>query len=285
MNLTDKFITAIAITICILITAGCGETDMNKTLLLQTDSISEKDWDALSRKKIYFGHMSVGFNIIDGINNLMKDNPKIRLDLRESTDMSAINTGTFMHSRNGKNGNPGSKIDAFISTIENGVGQKTDIAFFKFCYVDFNQNTDVKSLFNYYTSAMNRLRKKYPDLRILHATVPLTTEGETLKITDKLKDIIKSIMGRQGNSRLNMLSNIKRNEFNSLLMKEYGKDAIIDIAGYESTGPDGKKYIKNNAGTEYQSMVPEYTYDGGHLNETGKKAVADKFLTQLVKIQ
>jgi len=33
--------------------------------------------EKLSQKKIYFGHQSVGFNIIDGIKDIMKENPQI----------------------------------------------------------------------------------------------------------------------------------------------------------------------------------------------------------------
>ena len=40
------------------------------------DSVSKKNWDWLSNKKIYFGHQSVGFNIIDGIKDIMSENKK-----------------------------------------------------------------------------------------------------------------------------------------------------------------------------------------------------------------
>ena len=71
-------------------------------------------------------------------------------------------------------------------------------------------------------------------------------------------------------------NNINRNQFNEILRKEYeGKAPIFDLAKIESTYPDGK--------TSY-SMVPDYTYDGGHLNETGRKKAAEQLLVLLANI-
>ena len=52
-------------------------------------------WEKLSQKKIYFGHQSVGFNIIDGIKDLMKENPQIKLNIIETTDQSDFKSGLF----------------------------------------------------------------------------------------------------------------------------------------------------------------------------------------------
>jgi len=270
--------------IAVVILTGCRDTTMKPSSLpLQTDSISKKDWNKLSEKKIYFGHMSVGYNILDGVKDIMVKKPIIKLSIQETVDTSSFKNGFFAHSRNGKNGDPKSKIDAFVKTMENGMGKKVNIAFFKFCYVDFNENSDVKDIYNYYKTAINRLKKKYPKVTILHATAPLTTEGELLK--DKVKDIIKKIIGRATSVEKNALSNIKRNEYNVYLIKEYGKGSIIDIAQFESMRPDGKQYTSKNSGAEHLSMIPAYTSDGGHLNEEGRILVADKLLAQLVKIR
>ncbi len=252
---------------------------------LLTASIQEKEWKALSGKKIYFGHQSVGYDIIAGIKDIMDKNRKVSLNIKETVDMTGCTNGVFAHSPNGENGDLRSKIDAFVKTMEGGMGQQADIAFFKFCFVDFNETTGIKELFNYYRSAMKGLKKKYPNITILHATVPLTTEGELLGVKDKAKDLIKIILGRTTGAEKNAMANIKRNEYNAALIKEYGRASIIDIALYESTGPDGKLYTGNNAGSEHASLVPAYTYDGGHLNETGKRIIADKFLAQLVRMR
>jgi len=63
-----------------------------------------------------------------------------------------------------------------------------------------------------------------------------------------------------------------------LLNKYKGKESIFDIAKIQSTFPDGTRSIFTKDGKTYYSMVPEYSYDGGHLNELGRKKVAEQLL-------
>ena len=64
-----------------------------------------------------------------------------------------------------------------------------------------------------------------------------------------------------------------------MLKKEYeDKEPILDIAKIESTFPNGTRSLFTKDGKTYYSMAPEYTYDGSHLNETGRKKVAEQLL-------
>ena len=54
-------------------------------------------------EKIYFGHQSVGFNIMAGVKDLMKGNPQIKLNIVETTNESDFKVGLFAHSRVGEN--------------------------------------------------------------------------------------------------------------------------------------------------------------------------------------
>jgi len=90
-------------------------------------------------------------------------------------------------------------------------GQKADIAFFKFCYVDINAHTDVKKLSNSYKNAMKILRDKYPKTTFVHCTVPL------MRKTGSLKLFIKTMLGKD-----DTWHNIARNEYNELIRNEYG---------------------------------------------------------------
>jgi lysophospholipase L1-like esterase len=53
------------------------------------------------------------------------------------------------------------------------------------------------------------------------------------------------------------------------------------MAAVESTYPDGRPCTFRVAGRTYESLVPEYTTDGGHLNERGRRAVAAQLLVFL----
>ncbi|MBW2608023.1 MAG: hypothetical protein JRD05_10355 [Deltaproteobacteria bacterium] len=70
-----------------------------------------------------------------------------------------------------------------------------------------------------------------------------------------------------------------------MLRKEYdGKEPVFDIAKIESTFPNGTRCSFTKDGKTYYSMVPEYTYDSGHLNETGRKKVAEQLLILLAQL-
>ena len=79
--------------------------------------------------------------------------------------------------------------------------------------------------------------------------------------------------------------NILRNEYNETLRKEYvNKGTLFDLAEIESTFPDGSRStFKRNRKLHY-SLVPEYTYDGSHLNEIGRKKVAEQLLIFLATL-
>jgi len=60
-----------------------------------------------------------------------------------------------------------------------------------------------------------------------------------------------------------------RGEFNRLLRERYAEDPIFDLAAVTSTYPDGRRETFTLDGKTYESLVPAYTDDGGHLNAVG----------------
>jgi len=59
--------------------AGCSEKpktmDISRAALALVRQIPEDSWKRLAERRIYFGHQSVGFNILDGIGDLRKSLP------------------------------------------------------------------------------------------------------------------------------------------------------------------------------------------------------------------
>lgn len=231
-------------------------------------TISQERWGKLANKKIYFGHQSVGYNIIDGVETILKNNPNIKINIKEGNKLIIFEKPVFAHSKNGQNGDPKSKIDAFYKIIDERLGGNVDISGFKFCYVDFNKNTDIEDIFEYYKLKMNIISQKYPNTEIIHCTVPLLT------IQKGPKAWVKKIL----NKSIGIEDNIARQQFNELLVKEYSDQSIFDLAKYESTYPnmDREFTIVNNK--KYFAMVPDYTNDGGHLSTKGKYHIASQFL-------
>lgn len=220
----------------------------------------------VAEKRIYFGHQSVGLNIIDGIHDILKDHQGVELKMVKTTDPAVLNSPVFAHSMIGENEDPVSKINDFVRSMDSGLGGKAEIAFFKFCYVDITRSTDVEKIFSAYKSALQRLKEKYPHTKFVHLTAPLSLS------LPSLKGWIKGVLGREDN-------NIKKNAFNAMLRREYGGSGLLfDVAAIESTHPDGRKASFTSSGTTYDSLVPNYTNDDGHLNETGRKIMAAQLL-------
>jgi hypothetical protein len=254
-----------------------GAMEQKKTTFSNLQEVPDKTWETLSKKKIYFGHQSVGLNILNGVQDLMKEHTKIKLNIVETTDSKAFNTGILAHSRVGRNLDPKVKIADFSGILEDGLGKKSDIAALKFCYLDMTKKTDIPKLFEDYKAEIERLKKKYPDLTIVHYTAPLTVSKTSWKTR------LKKILGKKEFWEFD--DNIKRNQYNQLLKEQYqGKDPILDIAEIESTKPDGSRQSFKLNGVTYYSMFPGYTKDGGHLNEIGRKKVAEHFVLLLTNL-
>ena len=263
--------------ILILILAGCGGNNVE----IKTDDISIADVStdallALSKKTIYFGHQSVGFNILDGIEAVIAEDGRISTNAKETTNPEDLTGAVFAHFRAGENTKPESKITDFKEKLNNDIGTSTDIAFLKLCYVDFSASTDSSAVFENYRSTFKDLKERHPDTTFVHLTAPLTT------IQSGPKAWAKRLLGRD---LYGIEDNVKRQEYNELIRQAYsGKEPLFDIAEIESTRPDGTRIEMDYKGYTYYAMYPNYTSDGGHLNESGGKLVAAELIKVLADI-
>ena len=233
-----------------------------------TENIPSEALRKLAQAKIYFGHQSVGFNILEGLELIKQGDEKLKLQVIRISKPEELSHPMLAHGVVGENSDSHSKIAAFAGFMDKGMGNRADIALFKLCYVDIHRGIDADKVFAEYRAALADLKKKYPRVRFVHATVPLTVTEPAWKRMGK------SLLGKEDN-------NIRRQRYNELLRKEYGgKEPVFDIAAAESTFPDGSRSTFEQGGMTYYSLVPSYSYDGGHLNEQGERAVA----RELVKV-
>lgn len=265
----------ITLLLCATLLACQGQETDNKELNMTADNI-QQDLETLAKSRIYFGHMSVGANIIDGIKELQTRAGKTSLNIIERGAMDNLPDNFLLHSPVGENSKPLSKCIDFKSVIQTELKDKIDYALFKFCYIDFNENTDVEALFADYTKIMNELIADYPDITFIHVTAPLRSVGSGMGVW------VREMLGRENRSKIN---NIQRNRFNQLIHSTYGDQPILDLAAAESTYPDGGRHTFKYRGDEvYYALIEEYTNDGGHLNDTGKRKVAADFIARLAEI-
>ena len=256
---------------------GCNEkVSVNENINLPSiKDVTDSAWQNLSKQRIYFGHQSVGDNILEGINSLMADNEKIKLDIKNYNDMETFAFPVFSQSYIGKNEDIDSKLQEFSKNISGIKGGQLDIAFMKLCFWDIKRYSDVNEIFEKYKKAMSELKNDYPNTKFIYLTIPLMSHSNS--IIDNLKRLIRPDNGD--------LDNIKRNELNKLIVHEYkGKEPLFDIALIESTRPDGKRAVFLYAGKEYYYLPDEYTNDGGHLNKYASKYVAEQLLIMLANI-
>jgi len=274
-----KILTFLISLFCIISCHG-GDMEESRLIYNKVEDIPAEAWKELSKKKIFFGHQSVGNNIINGIKDILNDNPNIDFNIMEISKPVELKEGVFAHTNNlGKNEDPQSKINAFASYMENGMGKNTDFTFLKFCFVDIDKKTDINKLFNDYKIKMAELKKKFPETTIIHFTVPLLKKSES-----SFKTWIKGFFGKSDGFFANA-HNIKRNQFNSLILNEYaGKEPVFDLAALESAYPDGSRETFIEKGEKYYSLAPAYTDDGGHLNKEGREIIAEQLLIFLVNL-
>lgn len=232
-------------------------------------SSATNDWHALASRRIYFGHQSVGQNLLDGVRQVAGN-----LRLTEGDTAAALQQPGIVHSRVGQNHDPRSKIDAFAAAMRNGLGNVADIALFKLCYVDVTAGTDVQQLFNYYSKTMMQLRSAYPRTTFAHVTVPLTIAPPVWRL----------LAGRVLNRPVHSVAdNIARNRYNELIRRTYaGQEPLFDLALHEV---NGRGIVRGDARGHFWALDNRLTDDGGHLNAEGRRIVATAFLDCLTQIR
>jgi hypothetical protein len=236
------------------------------------ESLSAKDLESLSGKKIFFGHQSVGWNIIDGLKDIAREKGWAGFSFVEAREPG--DTPGFYHAAIGQNGDPLGKIKDFEAIMRGGMGNKVDIALMKFCYVDFNPETDVEAVYAAYRDAMMRIAADYPKTTLVYATVPLETSEE------RWKAIVKRLIGRSTRDD----SNVARERINESIRAECsaaGK-VLFDVAQVEATSSDSLGKGLTASEGRYYSLKKEYSVDGGHLNLIGRKAAATALIDLLI---
>ncbi|MEI7645401.1 MAG: hypothetical protein WCJ55_14105 [Chloroflexales bacterium] len=249
--------------------AGCAQQPA-------TERISDVALNTLAQKTIFFGHQSVGWNIIQGIERVIKAQPGAQLTITKAEGISGVPTPALIHTEVGRNSEPLSKLQAFERFVRGGVGDRADIALFKFCYVDFDKTTDIDQLFAAYKQTMADLSNAYPRTRFAYVTAPLMAPEQGVK------SFLNGLLGRNDAAR----ANLKRHQFNEILRREYtATGALFDLAKVEATYPDGGVCTVSVDSQSAECLAPTYTDDGGHLNELGGELVARQFLEFLATLR
>lgn len=249
----------------ILLTA-CGDGMNKEETAMTVPSVTPDVWQAITRKRIAFGHQSVGNNIISGIRTLAMKS-EIPLKIIESRNIGPDSGIT--HFRIGQNGDPASKIKDFSEVVRSG--QAPDIALMKLCYVDIESRTDAEKLAKDYIKALEELSRQFPQTVFVAVTTPITV------LQRGPKAWVKKLLGRS----TGLAENLRRQEFNQAVRSRFGsRGRIFDLAGAEAEGVGEHMYEGRNVAV----MNPAISSDGGHLNDRGAQMVAADLLFKLAEL-
>jgi len=238
-------------------------------------SVTPAEWQRLAARRVFFGHQSVGRNIMDGVADVQLEHADIPLWVVESRRLDAVTAGGIYHARIGRNRYPQEKLDDFVAVMDSAFRGGPGIAVLKLCFADIMPDTDPQALFAAYQLGMAELARRHPSLIRVHVTMPLmVAEGPRGYWK-------KRLLGRFSERDRNAIMN----RYNALLRAAYqGREPFFDLAELESTYPDGRRsFFMRGADTVY-TLVPDYTNDGGHLSAGARQVVAEQFLILLAKL-
>jgi hypothetical protein len=204
---------------------------------------------ALKAHAIYFGHQSVGQNLMDGVDDLLAAVPAA--DRMARGGISEAGTGVWADAGVDSNGHPLQKLDDFQSQMASLCG-KVDIAFMKFCWADagYIGANGAQALFDAYKAKMDAIHAACPSATLVHVTMPITT-GDNTSIE----------------------------AYNALLRNHYGT-MLFDLATEESTKPDGSRAMSGGVPV----LFADYASDSGHLNTTGRDRIAAELIAFLANL-
>jgi hypothetical protein len=234
----------------------------------RADSSIRSALDAVAERRVFWGHQSVGMNLIEGLQDLARaEGAALRVaEIRAGVGGPGLAARTLSHAFLEENGAPLKKLAAFSRAFSTGAASGADVALMKFCYVDVVEKTDVTALFAAYQRAVAEVQAASPGTVIVHVTVPLQA------VEGGLKAMAKDLLGKP---RWGTQHNAAREAYNELLRREYADKApIFDLARVEATRPDGGAETSRWNGREVRALVSAYTDDGGHLNAEGRRRAA-----------
>lgn len=258
----------------LLAVSACSDRSGHSSprVVSEFELVTAQQWQHLSERAVYFGHQSVGENIVDGIRLLKVEMPQLE-NLRIVAPASGPSTPGLRDFLIGENGDPGSKNAAFAAATQGALGAKP-VLMFKYCYVDIDEKTDPRMLFARYAETVAALRTRHPEAVVVHVTMPLTTDS-------RIRNWVNTLRGRPNRRTWNGI----RSRYNDLLRAAYGgKEPVFDLAALESTRSDGSTEHGTVGGERVYALADEWTTDGGHLNPAGRKRAAAHLLALLATL-
>jgi hypothetical protein len=259
-----KRTTLVAALVSMLVAVACGNHLDNGTADHEKHhvNVTTTTWARVSAIRTFFAHQSVGGNLIAGVQDLQQRNHATTLPIVDISKASVPAGAVLAHLYVGQNGEPMSKIHGFRDALESGLGDSIDVAALKFCFWDIQKDTDVEKVFETYSQTITDLKMRFPRITFVHVTVPLFTRDDDWRAG--VRRLLTMDVPRT-------LDNAKRHALSERIRMRYaGREPLFDLEAFEAAAD------RERGDVPY--LRPDYTYDGGHLNESAREAGAAAFL-------
>ena len=250
----------VALGACTLALCACTtppeDTDMSITQ--SEPALTRQEWDRAAAHTVFFGHQSVGENILDGLAKIAIKEGWPAPKTIDAHGSPATDGPALLHAKVGQNGDPFSKLSGFRDSLDSGIGAKVNVALVKFCFWDIQANTDIDAVFNAYQKTMKDIGRKYPHMTLVHTTVPLLVEDNDWRA--RIRRLIGMGVPRD-------LENGNREALNRKIRKAYQGEMLFDIAALEQPG----RAVDED---DVPYLASDLSSDGAHLNDAGRRVVA-----------
>lgn len=245
----------IGLAIWLVCSLACAQSKSDKPLVVDHLCVDAKDGviplDALGKAqklRVVFGHQSVGFDVIHGLQALSASKPeRYRLTIQPQIQPQWFTRNAGMGEWFlGQNGNAIGKVDEFVRQVRAGFGDHVDVAMMKLCYADITDQADPKGIFEHWRDAYEGLEKDYPKVRFVWWTVPVPKPDRLAEKRTAINDLIRAHVRAHGQT-------------------------LLDLADIESHDASGKAILHPGGG---EKLDEAYSRDpGGHLNDEGGQRV------------
>ncbi|MBM4024189.1 MAG: LamG domain-containing protein [Planctomycetes bacterium] len=256
----------------VLLLAGpaCGSIVVDHTCLevnadgALAEIIPQMYLDRARGLKVLFCHASVGGTIMNGMTarvGLASQNPQRYSIVRQENAEAAwfeTNQGIVNISRTDWP-RQGSKVRGFDHMIRNlGYGQagRVNVAFMKFCYIDWQPTTNVQRQWDEYRTVMEALAADYPHVTFVWWTTALNSTGDAGDVMERFNHLVREYCVRNGK-------------------------VLFDLADIESHDLQGNPCY-SDVGAE--GLYAGYAVDGAHPTGIGQKRLASAMWWLLARI-
>lgn len=224
-------------------------------------------WPAIASRQVIFAHQSVGAQLVSMVEQLSEEQG-LGLRIVQTARLDAVVAPAFVHFQAGRNQEPATKNAALLDALDSRPVADEAIVILKYCYVDIDHRTDPYRVVDGYRALVGEVRARHPDVTLVHSTIPLTTVEGWMKAA--AKRALRRTPERD--------AAINRHRYNALIRTIFAGEPLFDIAAVEATRADGTRSVFSSKGQRVQSLAPDNSADGGHLNAQGRRVVAAALL-------